>query len=325
MTPRPSRLSKRGFTLVELLVVIAIIGILVGMLLPAVQVVREAARRTSCLNNARQVMLAVMNYQSANQKFPAGSTSLGESFHVKVLGYMDQQSLYEQYRALPKTTAAELLAAKINLSNQRIPLLLCPSATQEDEEVTEADMGTYTTHYIGSMGPGDGVSIYDGDAYTGYASVTEGADVGYEGVFSPRENTTSTPAFAQYVTKFGKKYSDFKDGSSNCLAILESSRSDNVTVGFTGRRHGWAFGHIENTSTPPGVDVVYAASSPITIVNVAPATVEFNSNGISSNHPGGAVVAMADGSTRFLNEDVEMDVIRSVLAINDGGGTLADE
>ncbi len=66
-------MKKKGFTLVELLVVIAIIGILIGMLLPAVQMVREAARRTSCANNIRQVALAAHNYQSGVMEFPAGS------------------------------------------------------------------------------------------------------------------------------------------------------------------------------------------------------------------------------------------------------------
>ena len=92
--------SRKAFTLVELLVVIAIIGILVGMLLPAVQQVREAARRTSCLNNARQLLLANHNYQSANLKFPTVAPFIAgrenRSWVAAVLPFIDQQSVADE-------------------------------------------------------------------------------------------------------------------------------------------------------------------------------------------------------------------------------------
>ena len=102
MSKRHSGNERQAFTLVELLVVIAIIGILVGMLLPAVQQVREAARRTSCLNNARQLVLANHNYQSANLKFPTVAPFItgkgNRSWVAAVLPFIEQQNVADTVR-----------------------------------------------------------------------------------------------------------------------------------------------------------------------------------------------------------------------------------
>ena len=96
--------NARGFTLVELLVVIAIIGILIGMLLPAVQSVREAARRTQCMNNIRQLSLAALNFESAHMHFPSGvlddDDDLRDALRVgwiDLLPHIEQGNLYQQY------------------------------------------------------------------------------------------------------------------------------------------------------------------------------------------------------------------------------------
>ena len=89
--------KKRGFTLVELLVVIAIIGILIALLLPAVQSVREAARRTECMNNLRQIGLAVANYETAQQRFPPGwKSSTGWGWMAQCLPFIEQGNVADQ-------------------------------------------------------------------------------------------------------------------------------------------------------------------------------------------------------------------------------------
>ncbi len=130
--------SFRGFTLVELLVVIAIIGVLVALLLPAVQAAREAARRTQCQSNLKQVTLAILNYTSAfNGKLPPGgitngpccSTRSKENWAILILPHMEQQALYDQYRF-------DLFnedPLNLPVLQQILPSYLCPS----DEDTLE--------------------------------------------------------------------------------------------------------------------------------------------------------------------------------------------
>ena len=117
--------NKTGFTLVELLVVIAIIGILIGMLLPAVQSVREAARRTQCQNNLRQIGLACLNYESARQQLPPGVTdddsSLIDANHtgfVFLLPFMEQANLFDQF---------DLTTDWKSATNAPLPTTCCPA------------------------------------------------------------------------------------------------------------------------------------------------------------------------------------------------------
>ena len=120
----PHPRARFGFTLVELLVVIAIIGILVALLLPAVQAAREAARRTQCSNNLRQIGLGLHNYESAYQKFPVGSwQSNFTSPLVAILPYIEQSSNYQQWDFSLNYTHP----TNTRVSGQRIETYLCPS------------------------------------------------------------------------------------------------------------------------------------------------------------------------------------------------------
>jgi len=161
--------QRRAFTLVELLVVIAIIGILVGMLLPAVQSVREAARLTSCKNNIRQLSLACQNYQSANEKYPPGwrantsPSEYGWGWNSAILPFLDQNNVYE------KIDFNEKLLEPINEAavGSEIKGFLCPTSTNDSLtfklETSEAPNTEFIelgrTHYPGCIGTSVGFDV----------------------------------------------------------------------------------------------------------------------------------------------------------------------
>ena len=154
-------MKKKGFTLVELLVVIAIIGILIGMLLPAVQMVREAARRTTCANNLHQIVLAVHNYESSNTRFPPGwigdesEFTKGWAWTSQILAFLDQQNLKDEIdfesRILDMPSDGVRTSSFATLgcasSTQNEPIVALPSLAAPD---VVFQIGR--SHYVGSVG-----------------------------------------------------------------------------------------------------------------------------------------------------------------------------
>lgn len=166
--------KRDAFTLVELLVVIAIIGILVGMLLPAVQMVREAARRTSCSNKIRNIALALHTYQSANQKFPPGwvgktsESDPGHGWMVYTLPFVEERNLYERIDFQQEVAELPFNSPR----TETFDLLLCPSSRNDSPTYQLGGGGTSSsfpmeigrTHYLGSIGSTVGIDIMpDGD------------------------------------------------------------------------------------------------------------------------------------------------------------------
>lgn len=159
-----SKSNRYGFTLVELLVVIAIIGILIGMLLPAVQQVREAARRVTCANNLRQMALATLNYESSFKKFPttwlpvgdvSAGTAVGWSAQAQILPFLEQANLYDNidftvdYNVHPPV---DLNGSVVALPSARVGVYLCPS---EIQDVVRQDNGVaihYPLNYVANAG-----------------------------------------------------------------------------------------------------------------------------------------------------------------------------
>ncbi|MFT7630152.1 MAG: prepilin-type N-terminal cleavage/methylation domain-containing protein [Mariniblastus sp.] len=287
-TPGTSINNHLGFTLVELLVVIAIIGILIGMLLPAVQSVRESARRTACMNNMRQLGLAVLNYEGSNKQFPPASTA-GHSWTGKILPFSDQTNVSDRY----DTSIAWNHPDNQEAINSRVPTFRCPSnpISQTFDEI------------------GSGKTA----ALTDYAAITSVAPAVYASGFA-RTVTNKQGGLAKGI---GTEIRDIRDGTSNTLMLTEdvgrpahfvsTGRGPGdlipgggnlpVTAGRV-RGAGWAdpsnsipvHGFSQDGLTCPGPIPVNAT----------------NNNEAFGFHPGSVVTVLCDGSVHSINESISM-------------------
>ena len=312
-------LRSKGFTLVELLVVIAIIGILVGMILPAVQAAREAARRTQCLNNVKNVVLACVNYESTNSRFPAPIATPQDSLLVRILPMLEQKSLYDSFRS--GTSLAKVAATELEIFR-------CASASTSDFEAdTTGSAGLFTSHYAGSAGyaaipatsPLPPSPSFDGGTLNGRLALN--------GIFRATPNGDGDALVPG--TKTGTSATDVTDGLSNTMAIIEVSRG-NYTAGvntFTNVRPGWAFGQDLDTEGKPidpkranwarSVDRPINTFDPEESTVAMPVPQPFHQICISSEHSGGANIANADGSVKFVSEDTDLVILQTVAGAED--------
>ena len=317
-------LTRKGFTLVELLVVIAIIGILVGMILPAVQAAREAARRTTCLNNVKQLALACQTYESAQGQYPSVVGSRSESFLVRILPMLEQKPLYDDFRS-EADPAVGLLA----LGSNELEMFKCASAASSD---SESDAGFVTAHYTGCAGytelnpasPQLAAALVSPTSPQSFDGGSSGL-LGLNGMFSPtlRPNGTLFPG-----SKKGIDSSDVEDGLSNTMSILEVSRgnfnSNNSSTArtFTNVRPTWSFGLAGPAGSGASATRVNWGRSVDRLINTFDTSANtpnpFHGICISSEHSGGANVSNADGSVHFVNEDTDLLVLQAVAGLDDG-------
>ena len=295
----------RGFTLIELLVVIAIIAILIALLVPAVQKVRNAAARTQCLNNLKQIATAMHGYHDAFKKLPNGvrtKQAVTGTWVIAILPYIEQQPLFDAY--LP-ATAYSSAPNTTNVTTKRLAALTCPADTPS------TPFGGITNHNY---------AVNWGNTAMNY--VTPGVDE--QGQFQTYGGVTF--GGAPFTQNQGFGLTDITDGTSNTLMVgevIQGQRSD--LRGFTWWGHAAPFvTFIGPNSTSP--DIIYTSgycdTNPPNPPCIAMAADRAVLMGARSRHEGGVQVAFCDGTARFVNNSILLTTWRA-LSTSTGNETAA--
>ena len=314
--------SRTGFTLVELLVVIAIIGILVALLLPAIQAAREAARRSQCINNLKQAALAMHNYHDTHDTLPFGSWEWRRTWVPLILPFIEQDALYQLYDMhrpcnRPNYAGTYFSTENLAVSTQRLPMLTCPSDIARSRTQDQLWPGQRVTqhNYVVNYGNTGYYSQTDGPA----ASVGDPAAGGVVFAGAPFRMQGACPNPPECA-----KFSDILDGLSNTLMFAEviqgysqsSAVFDARGMTWWGPVAGFTTLRTPNSNLP---DIMQSASAcnnlppnpPCDLA--APSTPNRPANlAARSQHPGGVNVAMCDGSVRFVPDAIAIDTWRAL-------------
>ena len=308
------RSRRTGFTLIELLVVIAIIAILIALLLPAVQQAREAARRTQCKNNLKQLGLAFHNYHDTNLTFPPGGfehSGYRIGWPGRVFPFLEQGNRVDAMDAFAADAMMNIMpwrfdSAPHNGSHEvftsAIPSFACPSSALGEKS---PDINNSTLPWIKEQG-----ALH-------YRANGGSSDVGIiAGSSSGRNYSTSGVIYPTSRVRIG----DVKDGTTNTLLIGESSSSDGWTAGQKAGWGGiqpWTWGYYYYS----GSGYLQLDNKYIQFPINYKGSFATNNTPFTSYHPGGAQFLYCDGSSTFLSETMDLNVLKA-MATRDNGEVL---
>jgi prepilin-type N-terminal cleavage/methylation domain-containing protein/prepilin-type processing-associated H-X9-DG protein len=349
--------DRRGFTLIELLVVIAIIAVLISLLLPAVQSAREAARRAQCVNNLKQLGLALANYESANGAHPmaypatriggaTGGTWGSWSPQSLMLPYMEQTAVYAaiNFQLLNQGDASNYVGYLANTTAVcvRISPFLCPSASIYPGGAMYGTYSSPTNNYFASVG--------SSTQWQGRAGNPPNGVFNYNGLASSsrdiRDGTSNTIAFSEWRTgdNSDTKLSvpqDVIEIGASYLGATADTASNNMPFG-SAALPGWLANCAQLARTARGRSFIaqrwdvgmfgrslgntlLAPNPPYPNCNNTTGNGDFDNQGMfgmSSYHSGGANVAMCDGSVRFLKSTTALPTVWA-LGSKDGGEVIS--
>lgn len=316
---------RTGFTLIELLVVIAIIGVLVGLLLPAVQQAREAARRSACTNNLKQIGLGLANFYDVTQRFPPGcadnqkpfgtatSVQWGASWLIFISPYLELNEIASRWPWNQQYSHTSIRQIVGDLAGSpQFPVFRCPSGGIETNVSTNTPYAM-VPDYVGIAGT---VDNFGNNGSSGATGGYQGSPIASNGVLGLKTQI---------------RYQDITDGTSKTMVVsevgeylIDSNTGDKKDV-RPGARHGLAIGCRTATdrayhSATLRYQINRLSMSLSSDSDCADGNCQLGSNNpvLRSGHPGGVLASFADASVRFLDEETTVEVLGRIGSRNDG-------